>query len=250
MNTTTVNANTTTARNRIRYRVVRNAALSKARGIDTYTAQVDTSAPYNLDMVATEMAKGRFPFAKEDVLHVLTTFAEYARDILATGGSINVGGVVTLRPTLRGTFMNAEEGYNKAFHRLAVTASVGKVLRDATANSLVLKVGDNLFPTMTTLMNSTDGLEDTLYSQGGGILLGKNLGFDAAADDEGLFVELNGMETKCDIESANAERIYFRVKNTFAEEEEGLLIFKTRSGDADRATPTRIEMPFTAKPAQ
>ncbi len=246
-----LNANTPTNRNRVRYTVTRNAAASKMSDKDVYTARVDTASPYNLDMIAEAMAKGRFPYSKEDVIHVLTTFCSHAQDLLKSGVSVNVGGLVFLRPTIKGTFENESDGYDAAKNQLRVKASVGSALRYATAEALVEKFGDAAFPVISEMYNTVDGLADVLYSNAHATIEGENLAFDAGAEDEGLFVQTpDGDTIKITPVSATAERILFLMPITYDAETSANLYFKTRMGDAARKTPVMLTQPFTGKPAQ
>lgn len=246
---TRVTANTATARNSIRYRVVRNSAASKSTGREIFNARVDVSAPYNLDMVAREMAKGRFPFSEEDIIHVLTTFSKHAQDLLLAGNSINVGGLVTLRPSIRGTFESEGSGFSEANNRLRVTASVGSALRYATAGGQLMKLGDEKFPVLEKLINALTGEENTLTSLGAGTLAGKNLEFDAAAEDEGLFLETDSGSEACTVIDQTPTRIAFRTAKAFETETPAKLVLLTRGGSATLKQPNRVELAITGVPA-
>lgn len=240
--------NTTTDRNRIRYRVVKNGAATKAAGVPVYTARVDISAPYNLEMVAKEMAQGRFPFSEEDIVHVLTTFSKHAQDLLLAGNSINVGGLVTLRPSIRGTFESEQAGYSEAANTLRVTASVGKALRYATAGGQVMKLGDDNFPVLEKLINAITGDEGTLTSQGVGTLVGKNLNYNADAPDEGLYIETASINEPCTVTDITPERIAFRTGATFASMTPATLVLMTRNGNAAQQLPSRVTLQVSGVP--
>lgn len=245
-----VTPNTTTERNRIRYRVVKNGGATKMAGKTVYNARVDISAPYNLEMVAKEMAKGRFPFSEEDIVHVLTTFSKHAQDLLLAGNSINVGGLVTLRPSIRGTFESEGAGFSEAANTLRVTASVGSALRYATAGGQVMKIGDENFPVLEKLINAATGEEGSISSEGVGTLIGRNLNFDKSAEDEGLYLETASATEKCSVVDDTDTRIGFRIATVFAEETDATLVLITRNGNPSLKTPSRITLAVKGEPVQ
>lgn len=247
---TRINATTVTEQNRILYHVVLNGGASKLTGKTVYNARVDASAPYNLEMIAKLMAQGRFPYEEEDVIHVLSTFSKLAQNLLFAGYSINIGGLVTLRPSIRGAFAGPDADFDEGVNRLRVTASVGKVLRYATVGGQVMKTAVGHYPVLKWMMDAASGKVNALTSAGSGTLHGKNLDFDAEAEDEGLWLETASGTEACAVLEATDEKIAFRTEATFDADTEAKLVLKTRSGNASQLLVTRAELPITGKPAK
>ncbi len=124
----TFNANTETTQKHVRYTVVRNGVASKNLGKACYTGHV--VAPHRtFDEVVERTAALKGPYAEEDVRHIADLLLKTVSMYLAEGESVDLNGLATFRPTIRGTFDSSEDAFDQKRHRFGVTVSIGKRLR-------------------------------------------------------------------------------------------------------------------------
>mgnify|MGYP000763766836 CR=1 FL=1 len=229
MTATDIELTTGSSTQGIRYTVHRNGGASKFKGEETYTAYVSTDTAA-LGEVADAMVTRGCPYAKSYIVAVLTDMANVVGDLLRSGRAVNLGGLVTLRPTIKGTFEGEEGTFSSSANRLAVSASVGSKLRNVTMGSPTLKQSSVQLPTIEKLLNVADGSENTLCSKGQFMLTGARLTWDDTKEDEGFFLNLMGVETKCQtlLGDPQGKRLVLRTAQTMSVGDTLELWFRTR----------------------
>lgn len=198
MATEEIELSTGSANQGVRYTVSRNAGASKFAGKEVYTARVvaDTAA---LGEVADAMVAHGCPYAKSYIVAVLTDMANVMGDLLRQGRAVNLGGLVTLRPSIKGTFEGEDGSFTSGTNRLTVSASVGVKLRGVTSGVATIKQGGVTLPSLERIVSVVDGSENTLCSEGQFIVVGNHLTWDDEQPDEGFFLVLQGVKTKCTV---------------------------------------------------
>ncbi len=188
----------------IQYQVHRNAAASKNLGQDVFSARVVTSETVSLAEIAKTMVANGSPYGETHIVSVLTDMANTCTALLCGGRAVDLGGLVRLRPSIRGTF-ESEEATVGPGHTLRVKASVGSKLRGIVSGCATQKI---VRPTVAlaaldSVHNVLDGSPGTLCSKGLFFVQGRGLLWDNTKDDEGFVLNLLGVETKCPVVSGD-----------------------------------------------
>lgn len=229
MATDEIELSTGSANQGVRYTVSRNAGASKFAGKEVYTARVvaDTAA---LGEVADAMVAHGCPYAKSYIVAVLTDMANVIGDLLRQGRAVNLGGLVTLRPSIKGTFEGEDGCFSSGTNRLTVSASVGVKLRGVTSGVATIKQGGVTLPLLERTINVADGTENTLCSGGQFIVIGSRLMWDDTQSDEGFFLALQGVESKCPVivPDAKGRQPVLRTTQVMTPGDEPELWFRTR----------------------
>ncbi len=232
---------------KIRYETVRNQLASQKAGTDMNVARVYTNRTYQLREMAEELVNRKVPLSRQLISYVLGELSDLMQSLLVQGNSINLGGLVKLTPVIKGTFAPGES-FDASKHEIVVAASIGKVLRGAASTGSVEKVGAGLQPEIESIKNTVTFEDDVLFALTTGTVKGKNLGYDAAASDEGLFVDAAGVGIE--LIAATATEINFRLTGEVETETTAVLSFKTRGGDKNLTDPTVVTRTVTLKPAE
>ncbi len=161
----------------IKYDVVKQAAISKVKGHDVWCARV--SAPTkSLREVADTMVREGSKYDSAEVVSILEKFATVTARLLQEGNAINVGSLVYLRPSIRGTFPTQDAGFSKASNKVVITATIGSVLRNVAATAPVQRLSAIALPEIATVYNGLTGTHNTVGSQGPLVIMGKRFIWD------------------------------------------------------------------------
>ncbi len=235
----------------IQYGTFHNQLASQKAGKDMNVAHVYTHKTYTLKELAAALKARGVSLTRGTIFYVLQELADLMQDLLAEGNAINLGGIVRLFPTIRGTFEEGET-FDESKHAIVVRAIAGKVVRGAASAGPVQKVGGSVSPTITGLYNTVNFEEDILFGGGEtGTVEGKFLTFDATAADEGLFIscpEYEGDDLTLDVLKSDSGAIKFKVNGAIDAEYTAFVTFATRGGDKN-AEVTEIKREVTLKPA-
>lgn len=214
----------------IRYTVVENGAASKAKGEPVYTAVVTAKETYHIADIAARMTAEGCTVRPATIKMVLSDFAELAAKLVSEGRAVNIGGVVRFAPAIRGTFTSPEDVFDPARHQVVVNATIGNRLRSSAATSAVQRVQNVVLPKIDILLNVADGSENTICSKGQFVLGGSRLTWDDTKADEGFFINLMGVETKCRIVlgDPNGKRVVLRTTQAMNPGDTPELWFYTR----------------------
>lgn len=185
--------------NNITYHLVENAAATKQKGEPVYTAVVTPKETYTIADVAERMAAEGCAVRPATITLVISEFAELVAKLVAEGRAVNVGGVVRFAPAIRGTFTSEDDAFDPARHQVVVNATVGSRLRTAAAESSVQRVQPVILPKIESVVNVHTAEYGTICSRGQFIVFGERLIWDDSQPDEGFFINLMGIETKCKI---------------------------------------------------
>lgn len=220
----------------INYRVVKNAALSKAAGRAIYTGIVDVKETYNTLDVARRMTTEGCLAKASTIRMVLSDFAELLGKLTAEGRAVNINGLVRFTPSIRGTFASADAPWNPAENALVVNATVGQRMRVAAADSTVNRTDRAVtLPTLERIIDLATTRSGVISSEGAFFVMGTKLTWDDSQADEGFFLRYGLQESKCiAIESVQDPTCAaLRTNTVFEESGETLeLAFRTRIGGA------------------
>ncbi len=231
----------------IKYKTRRNNLASQKAGEARDVAQVQIGKTYNLQMLADEIDKRNGLANRATIIYVLQEMADVLRTVLVNGDAADLGGLVTLKPSIRGTML-ADGTFTEDTNTLAVTATVGPVLKDATLAATTEKIGGAASPEIESVKNTVTFEDGVLFGLTTATVKGKNLGYDALASDEGLFVDAAGVGVE--VIAATATEINFRLTGEVETETTAVLSFKTRGGDKNLTDPTVVTRTVTLKPAE
>lgn len=217
----------------IQYKVIRNGGASKNAGKDVYTAQVVTKETYGTVQLADRMVAEGCLAKASTISLVLTDFANLVGKLVAEGRAVNIGGVVRFSPGIRGTFETADSAWDTAKNSIVVNAAAGNRMRTAAALSGVTRVDALELPILLHVMDVATGNGDTITSEGHFMVSGKRLTWDATADDEGWFINYQGIESKCTMvgEVQDPEGASLMATQAFDDAGDPIeLFFRTRMG--------------------
>ncbi len=231
----------------INYSTYHNDLASQKAGASRSVARVYTHKTYTLKELAGELKARGVSLTRGTIFYVLQELADLMQDLLAQGNAINLGGIVRLFPVIRGVFEDGET-FDDSKHAIVVRASAGKVVRGAASAGPAQKRGGSVMPMINSVKNAVTFEDDILFALTTATVKGKNLGYDASASDEGLFLDAAGVGVE--VISATATEINFRLTGEVATETTAVLSFKTRGGDKNLTDPTVITRTVTLKPAE
>ncbi len=135
------------------------------------------------------MSEGQIAAALEALLAA-------ARLELKSGNSVEVPGLVTLRPTLQGTFDRADDPFEHGRHAIGLAAQIDKRLRKAVTGSAHVEKVAWLphAPNIAQYRDITSGSINTVITPGGiGQLTGCELAFDREDGEQGLFIAADAL---------------------------------------------------------
>ncbi len=236
----------------IRYKTQRNQLASQKAGKNMEVARVYANNTYGLTDIAAQMITRGCLAKRPDIKYVLDYMSNVMQDLLIEGNRLDMGGLVTLEPVIKGTFEEGESfDINK--HEIVVSATAGKVLRKVTSTSVTEKIGTSAQPVITEVHNTVSFEEDVLWGQGvTAIVKGKHLSFDETVTDEGIFIscpEYEGADLAIEIVKHSKTEISFKVNGEIDTTYTASLTFKTRQGDKN-ADPIEVKREVTLKPAE
>lgn len=217
----------------VQYKVVRNGGASKLAGKDVYTARVVAKETYGTVQVADRMVAEGCLAKASTISLVLTDFANLIGKLVAEGRAVNIGGVVRFTPTIRGTFETADSAWDAAKNSITVKACAGNRMRVAAALSGVTRVDALELPVLVQVIDVATKKTNIITSQSDFCVTGERLTWDETADDEGWFLNYEGVETKCTMigDEQDPTCAVLRASQEFADSNVPLeLFFRTRMG--------------------
>ncbi len=215
----------------IKYRVVYNAAASKAASRDIYTALVDVKETYNLNAIAERMVAEGCPVNIASIRLTLTTFADLVAKLVAEGRAVTIPGLVRFSPAIRGTFATEDADWDGAENQIVVNASIGPRMRVAAATSSVQRINTVLLPVFDQLIDMATQKPNVITSEGAFLVTGERFVWDDSAEDEGFFINVGGEERKCTLHELDAsnECVILKTSQIFETAgQEVQLFFRTR----------------------
>jgi hypothetical protein len=244
LNMTILNANNGDAA-AVRYDVVKNCAQSKTLGRDVFCSRTSTRVK-SLAEVADTMVREGSKYEANEVVAILEKFAKVTTRLLQEGYAVNVGSLVRFRPSIRGKFETVDEAFSKAKHRIVVRASVGSALRNVAATASVQRITAIPLPEITTVYNGLTGTLATLDTEGPLVVLGKRFTWDATAEDEGFFTEVNEVRQPCEIFSIDTARtsVFMNTSAVMGEGIQATLYFATRNTANGELATIRYALPL------
>ncbi len=228
----------------IKYRVVYNAAASKAASRDIYTGVVDIKETYNLNAIAERMVAEGCPVNIASIRLILTTFADLVAKLVAEGRAVYIPGLVRFSPAIRGTFATEEADWDNAENQIVVNASIGSRMRVAAAKSTVQRIVTIVLPTFDQVVDMATQKPNVITSEGAFLVTGERFVWDDTAEDEGFFINVGGEERKCTIHELDPDNEYVILKTSQIFEQSGQevqLFFRTRIDGKHR----QIQFPET-----
>lgn len=194
MSITQLNVSNGTA-SAIQYSVVKNRAASAIKGNAIFNA-VTTTPTKSLQDVAKRMVEGGSKYAPHEIVSMLTHFADVVAKFVTEGNAVNVGSLMRIRPSIRGTFETEEEHYDDAKQRIVVATSTGSLLRDVAAKATVRRIDGKTLPEILTVLNNKTFNTDTISTNGALYVTGKRLDWDENNEEEGWFLLVNDVASK------------------------------------------------------
>ncbi len=230
----------------IQYATQRNQLASQKAGEEMSVARVQVVKTYSLTEIGEQMEERGGIATRATILYVLQELTDTIEKLLAKGNACDLGGLVKLTPVIRGVFKSGEL-FNADKHTIVISAQAGKVIRGAAKAGPTTKIGGSVSPTIESVKNTVTFEDGILFGLTTATIKGKNLGFDALASDEGLFIDANGVGVE--VIEATATEIHFRLTGEVESETAAVLTFKTRGGDKN-AEPIGVAKSVTLKPAE
>ncbi len=216
----------------VNYRVVANAAASKTQGTAVYSGQVKVKETYGLADVAKRMVAEGCAVRESTIRLVLNDFADLVADLVAEGRAVNISGLVRFAPAVRGVFASEDAPWDPAQHQVVVNATVGSRLRVAAAECPVFRLDSVTMPVLEGLYDLAAMQANTITGSSPFMLTGKHLTWDQEQEDEGVFVSLEGIKTRCTpIGTQREDRVVVRYPDPF--DSSGLALevfFQSRMG--------------------
>lgn len=183
------------------------------------SARIDSTARLSQDDIVGRMMKRGTMVTQSDVLAVLNLYNEVVSDEIANGATVNLP-LANFKPSIRGTFKDANDSYDSSRHVKRASVSQGLLLAEKMRNAPAEKVTTSLpSPVITEFVDFNSGQSNAVLTPNGiACITGEELKFDPAQTDEGLFFKADdGTETRVDIIASLTEgQLMFQVPDTLA----------------------------------
>lgn len=181
------------------------------------SARIETSNTLKMEDIVKRMMKRGTMVTESDVLAVLNLYNEVVSDEIANGATVNLP-LANFRPSIRGTFRDANDSFDPSRHIKRASVSQGLLLAEKMRNAAVEKVTTSLpSPEITEFVDFNSGESNAVLTPGGiGRVSGEELKFDQSQSDEGIFfVATDGSETRVEIIASLTEgQVMFQIPNT------------------------------------
>lgn len=226
-----LNAEANSSVDTIQYYVVENPAATKLKGEPVYTGVVKIKESYAINDVIERMAAEGCAVKGSTIRLVLTEFSDLVGRLVSEGRAVNLNGVVRFAPAIRGTFANGKADFDAERNSVVVNATAGSRLRLAAVGSPVAKVPSAALPTLAAVYNLSTGSQGTICSEGGILVTGTKLEWDADTADEGFFLNYEGVQTKFSVTGVpSATAVALVTGQAMEEGDTAELWFRTRMG--------------------
>lgn len=182
----------------IHYSLVKNPLSSKP---NEYYAVVHATDRIGLKELTDMLVASGTTVNRPDILAVLDGLFSLIERCVADGARVNLGGLVELFGTVRGTFEDLKDSFQPDRHRLVPSSKTGRRLRNYLKDhGQVKKVpARRREPNLLELRDYGSQTNNTRLTPGNiGELHGGRLKFNPDADDEGIFFisVADGTETR------------------------------------------------------
>jgi hypothetical protein len=222
----------------LQYSVVKNHGATKIKGVDVYNARVTTPTK-SLLAVAETMQREGSKYQPHEIVGILTQFGDVVARLVNEGNAVNVGSLMKIRPTIKGSFSAEDDNYTEGSQRIVVKTTVGTLLRNVAAKANVRRIDGKTAPEILSVLDTKSGEENAISSEGFIIVTGKHFEWNATQDDEGFFIIVDGVEHKLNVvgDKANKTMVTLETNVSLTAGDEVTLIFRTAkdsAGDPDQ----------------
>ncbi len=227
----------------IKYRMRELVPLSRKEGAPVYTARVITGEAKQLDDVAEAMCDLNGLLKPAQVRMVLDEMANAVAALIAAGEAVNLGGLITLKPAIKGRWDTDTPDNVATTGEIVVRATAGARIRTVAESCPVTRLGDQTLPTLEEVVDLQSGTSGTLTSEGTFMVKGTKLVWDNEAEEEGFFLDLAGARTKCEhlITRDGNKTVVLRATQVMSPGDEPELWFYTRLGTTNALYQVKLE---------
>jgi hypothetical protein len=189
----------------VKYTILKSKLTNHPTG---FTGRVQPASTVDFAGLVDRVADSQTSVAKSDVLGVLEDYHRIIEKLLLDGIQV-VTPHVRYHISIRGTFVDQADNFDSVRHQLGTRVSAGvrlrRALRDAQLERVVV---DPPHPQVLTYVDLTGEDRNTVLTPGGpGRLIGRNLQFDPADPEQGIFfLDAAAAETRVATVSWNKER--------------------------------------------
>ncbi|MGD8781552.1 MAG: DNA-binding domain-containing protein [Ignavibacteria bacterium] len=166
---------------------------------DDYMASVTPLRTAELNDVIQRMIERGSTVTKPDIVGVFADFQRVLEDMLAEGSNVNLP-FANFTTSLKGVFVNDEDTYDPARHKLYPALSAGVELKDFYDGKMTVEKVKAFtpMPLIEKYVDLVTGEVNSIITAGGmGQLKGDRLKFDSEAEDEGIYITAaDNTETK------------------------------------------------------
>ena len=197
----------------ITYQIVQSQMDSENK---FYYGRVVATSSLDLNGMADEIVGMGTTVTKTDVLAVLESMCEAVERNLLKGVRINLGGVVDIFTSMRGTFTGPTDSYDPELQSIEAVASAGSRIKKAVREGATVEkqAVTTRLPVLEQYIDNASGTTNTTVTSGGiGTITGSLLQYDETQSDEGIyFVSSGGTATKVtSVERNKASELVFLV---------------------------------------
>jgi len=189
----------------IRYALFANRLTS---GVDDYSAHVQEERTVGLEELVERFVEPGSYLKRGDALVMMHELLLVCQSLLAQGYRVDLGGIVQLHTSIKGTFDGPNDGFDESRHRVDVDASPGARLRKGVCDAAKVQKVEAILP--APVLVAFDDVrhkgEEGVVSCGGiGAVRGRRLKYDATKDDEGIYFvsPSGGVEVKVTLVQMN-----------------------------------------------
>jgi hypothetical protein len=128
--------------------------------------------PASLMSIAEQMVREGSKYSEAEIIAITTQLMDTIAYRLSNGESVNLGSMLRLKPSIRGTFETAKSAFDPTQHEVVVTATIGSRLRHILASTAVEQMTSQQVPKFlnVSVMEQSNGTSTFTF-----ILKGRNL---------------------------------------------------------------------------
>jgi hypothetical protein len=126
-----------------------------------------------------------------DIKAALDDMVKAVEYLVLMGYSVQLDGLGTIVPTVKGHFESARDEYEAGRHRIALNIKpVKELIKSIRSKAIMEKVRANTTtPVIDFITDLATATENRVVTSGGEVVIeGANMVFDSTADDEGIFI--------------------------------------------------------------
>ena len=212
----------------------------------TFVASMRLGDALDLDAIIADMDERGTTVAESETRAVLIEFLRVIQRQVLAGRRVNLGGLVRLFPSIRGSFSGPEDSFDPERHEIALNAvadlDLKKKLRTEGSTEKLTLTGVQSI--LTRLYDhGLDTYDETLSPGRIATLIGDRLKFNPAEPDEGIFLinTADNVETKIDEAPHNQpKKILFLVPPDLSAASSFHLELRTRFQDSNKLRVQRF----------